>query len=274
MHGSWSGADEGLLSALAPDAVLFVGDLSDGDLRLTKRIASLPHPVAVILGNHDRGRDQSGGVLRQQLALLGEQHCAWSRRCWTRPEIAVVGARPCSAGGGFQLSKAVEAVFGPVTVEQSADRIVAAAADVPADQPLVVLAHCGPTGLGSDPDSPCGRDWKSPAVDWGDQDLALALDRMARRRAPDLVVFGHMHHQLKRGRGLRQSFHRDRRGIVYLNAACVPRAGADDQQRSLLHLSWAEFRGCRLSHLSHRWYTPEGVLIHQEELPLERIHPC
>ena len=251
-----------------------MGDLSDGDLRLTRRIAALPHPVAVILGNHDRGRDRSGGVLRQQLALLGDQHCAWSRRRWARPEIAVIGARPCSAGGGFQLSKAVEAVFGPMTLEQSADRIVAAAAEVPDAQPLVVLAHSGPTGLGSDPASPCGRDWKTPAIDWGDQDLALALDRMARRRVPDLVVFGHMHHQLKRGVGLRQSFHRDRRGIAYLNAACVPRSGVDPEHRTLIHLSWAEFSGSRLSHLSHRWYTPKGALIHQEALLAEPIHPC
>ena len=33
-------------------------------------------PVAVILGNHDRGRDRSGGILEQQIALLGDLHCA------------------------------------------------------------------------------------------------------------------------------------------------------------------------------------------------------
>ena len=252
---------------LKPDAVLFVGDLADGDLRLTRRISRLPFPVAVILGNHDRGRDRSGGILQQQVALLGDLHCAWRTIQWPELSLTIVGARPCSAGGGFQLSKAVEAVFGPVTVEQSADRIVAAAADVPADQPLVVLAHCGPTGLGSEPDSPCGRDWKSPAVDWGDQDLALALDRMARRRAPDLVVFGHMHHQLKRGSGLRTSLLRNRRGTAFVNAACVPRSGVNDQGETLLHWSWAEFSGPRLTALSHRWYRADGTLAYQERLP-------
>ena len=135
LHGAWGDADEQLLQRLNPDAVLFVGDLADGDLRLTRRITRLPFPVAVILGNHDRGRDRSGGILEQQLAVLGDLHCAWRAIQWPELPLTIVGARPCSAGGGFHLSKAVEAVYGPVSLEASADRIVQAAADVPADQP-------------------------------------------------------------------------------------------------------------------------------------------
>ena len=213
-------------------------------------------------------------MLRQQLALVREVDCGWGRVALDPLPLSIVGGRPCSAGGGYHLSKAVQAVYGPVSLEESADRIVAAAADVPEDQPLVVMAHCGPSGLGSDASSPCGRDWKTPAVDWGDQDLALALDRIARTRVPDLVIFGHMHHQLKRGSGLRTSLIRDRRGIVYLNAACVPRSGMNEQGDVLLHLSWAEFNGRRLSHLSHRWYRPDGALVHQERLPEKEIPAC
>ena len=213
-------------------------------------------------------------MLRQQLALVREVDCGWGRVALDPLPLSIVGGRPCSAGGGYHLSKAVQAVYGPVSLEESADRIVAAAADVPEDQPLVVMAHCGPSGLGSDASSPCGRDWKTPAVDWGDQDLALALDRIARTRVPDLVIFGHKHHQLKRGSGLRTSLIRDRRGIVYLNAACVPRSGMNEQGDVLLHLSWAEFNGRRLSHLSHRWYRPDGALVHQERLPETEIPAC
>ena len=62
LHGAWGDADEQLLQQLKPDAVLFVGDLADGDLR--RRAGSRGFfPVAVILGNHDRGRDRSGGIL-------------------------------------------------------------------------------------------------------------------------------------------------------------------------------------------------------------------
>ena len=251
-----------------------MGDLSDGDLRLTRRIASLPYPLAVILGNHDRGRDRSGEILRQQLTLLGNNHCAWGQRQWSSPALSVVGARPCSAGGGYQLSKAVEAVYGPVTLQESARRIADAANAAPSNLPLVVLAHCGPSGLGSDPASPCGRDWKTPAIDWGDQDLALALDLMARERPADLVVFGHMHHKLKRSSGLRQSLLQDRRGTAYVNAACVPRLGVDQSGRSLMHLSWAEFVDARLTHLSHRWYSSDAALIHEEVLPLQNSVAC
>ena len=251
-----------------------MGDLSDGDLRLTRRIASLPFPLAVILGNHDRGRDRTGGILRQQLALLGEKHCAWGPRHWSSPAVSVIGARPCSAGGGYQVSKAVEAVYGPVSLQESAQRIADAANQVSVEQPLVVLAHCGPSGLGSDPSSPCGRDWKTPALDWGDQDLALALDLMARRRPADLVVFGHMHHKLKRSTGLRQSLLQDRLGTAYVNAACVPRLGIDASGRSLMHLSWAEFVDARLTHLSHRWYSTDAALIHEEVLSLQDPIAC
>ena len=249
--------------------MLFVGDFSDGDLRLTRLVTSLSLPVAVILGNHDHGRDKSGGILTQQLALLGERHCAWTCRVLDPLPLSIVGGRPCSAGGGFHLSGAVRAVYGPVSLEESVKRIVEAAQKVPDDQPLIVMAHCGPTGLGSEPSSPCGRDWKIPAVDWGDQDLAQALDQIATHRPADLVVFGHMHHGLRRGLGLRESLVRDRRGTAYLNAACVPRSGMDANGQMLLNLSWAEFNGSKLTQLSHRWYTPDGQISHEEILDVK-----
>ena len=255
-----------MLTQLAPDAVLFVGDLSDGDLRLTKAITQLPHPVAVILGNHDRGKDSSGGVFQRQLDLLGDLHCGWRMRQWSLPPIGVVGCRPGSAGGGFHLSRAVQAVVGPITLEQSAERIVDACRDVPADWPLVLLAHSGPTGLGSEAVAPCGRDWKQPACDWGDADLALALDRLATRRRPELVVFGHMHHRLKGRQGERSTYQRDRHGTVFLNAACVPRRGLDADGRHLCHWSWVEFDGGKLVHVSHRWHLPDGTLAYAETL--------
>ncbi len=243
-----------------------MGDLSDGDLRMVKSITQLSLPVAVLLGNHDRGRDRSGELLQQQITMLGERHCPWKLREWSQPPLAVVGARPCSAGGGFHLSKAVQAVFGPITETQSADWIVDAARQAPDHWPLVVLAHSGPTGLGSEANSPCGRDWKKPHIDWGDRDLAMALDRMQQSRPADLVVFGHMHHQLKGIRGERITFHRDRRGTCFVNAACVPRIGLDESGQPLHHLTWVEFAGTEPSLVSHRWYRPSGELSYEQTL--------
>ncbi|QNG30339.1 TIGR04168 family protein [Synechococcus sp. LTW-R] len=266
LHGQWDGLDEEVLAALAPDALLLVGDLSDGQQLIPKRLTRLSLPMACILGNHDTGRDASGRTLQRQLDLLGDLHCGWGLRELHPPGLAVVGARPASAGGGHYLNRAAEAVFGPVGLEESAERIHAAALSADPHLPLVVLAHSGPSGLGSGAADPCGRDWKAPACDWGDQDLALAIDRIRRSRPVPLVVFGHMHHRLKRGQGERQSFSRDRSGTTYLNTAFVPRHGEDPQGRALRHFSWVEFEDGVLQEVSHRWFSHGGTLPYRQTL--------
>ena len=71
-----------MLLELNPDGVLFVGDLSDGDLRIARAISKISIPTSVILGNHDRGQDRSGDILRAQLDLLGEKDCSWNLSQW------------------------------------------------------------------------------------------------------------------------------------------------------------------------------------------------
>ncbi len=235
-------------------------------MSLLREIKKLTIPRAVILGNHDRGFDRTGNLLRAQLDFLGEEHCGWTLRDWQYPDIAVVGARPCSSGGGFFVSQEVQAVFGPITMEESINRIVFAAENVPSTIPLVILAHSGPTGLGSDAHSICGRDWKSPSIDWGDKDLEIAIDVIRKRRVPELVVFGHMHHFLKRTKSLRTTFFQDRWGTAYLNAACVPRRGQDTNGDYLCHFSWVEFVDSKLQHISHRWFRDDCSIAFQETL--------
>ncbi len=266
LHGSWGDDDHDLLIRLKADAVLFVGDLSEGDLRIVKAIAKLPLPTGVILGNHDRGVDPEGGQLKTQIDLLGEKDCSWRLRHWESPEISLVGARPCSPGGGYFLTKQVSAIFGPVSLAESAERIFEAAQQADKFLPLVLLAHSGPAGLGSTFSSICGRDWKLPSVDWGDKDLSMAIDMIRKKRSLDLVVFGHMHHHLKRGKGYRETFVRDNFGTAYLNAACVPRKGVDEVEGLLFHFSWVEFLDGKLDHVSHRWYRSDASIAYQETL--------
>ena len=266
LHGQWDASDERLLEHIHPDALLVVGDLSDGQQRIPALLARLQLPMACVLGNHDTGRDASGRTLRRQLDALGERHCGWGLRELCPPGLAVVGGRPASAGGGYHLNPGAQAVFGPVSLDDSVARITAAAEAADPALPLVLLAHCGPSGLGSDAADPCGRDWKAPACDWGDQDLALAIARIRCRRPLPLVVFGHMHHRLKRGQGDRLSFCRDRAGTAYLNTAFVPRHSTDDRGRSLRHLSWVVFRDGVLDEVSHRWYSLEGELLYRQLL--------
>ena len=251
---------------LKPDGILFVGDLSDGDIRLVKEINKIKIPTAVILGNHDRGFDRSGEILRSQLDLLGDKHCGWSLCKWHLSKLSVVGARPCSSGGGFHLSTEAKAVFGPIELSESVDRIVSAARLAPEASPLLLLAHSGPVGLGSEAISPCGRDWRLPSVDWGDKDLGIAIDQIRKFRIPELVVFGHTHHQLRKGNGTRTTFFKDLWGTCYLNAACVPRRGVNASGENLCHFSWVEFSNGCLSHVSHRWYRQDGYLAYEEKL--------
>lgn len=283
-HGAWDGTDHTVLDRIRPDALLVVGDLSDGLPQVPSLLRRLQLPVACIAGNHDTGKDASGRTLRRQIEALGPLHCGWTLRQLIPPGLAVVGARPGTAGGGFHLSKAMLAAFGPLTLQESADRITQAALSGDPALPLVLLAHCGPAGLGSEAADPCGRDWKKNPCDWGDQDLALAIRQIRQRRPLPLVVFGHMHHALKRGGGLRRTFCRDRAGTFYVNAACVPRHGRDAQGRELRHFSWVELEadgqgGAVLLQASHRWYGLEGDLLYEEVLhrapqPLEALQPC
>ncbi|MCP9927490.1 TIGR04168 family protein [Cyanobium sp. CH-040] len=270
-HGAWDGSDAAVLARVAPDALLVVGDLSDGQPRIPALLRRQDLPTACILGNHDAGRDPSGRTLRRQIDALGEIHCGWGLRELRPPGLAVVGARPGTAGGGFHLSRAVQAAFGPLSLEESAERITAAALRADPALPLVVLAHCGPAGLGSTAADPCGRDWKKPACDWGDQDLAVAIRRIQALRPLPLVVFGHMHHQLRRGLGVRRSLCVDRSGTVYLNAASVPRHGVDAAGRDLRHFSWVELEVSdpwrpRVLSASHRWFGLDGRLLYMERL--------
>ena len=126
-----------MLLELNPDGVLFVGDFSDGDLRIAKAISKISIPTSVIPGNHDRGQDRSGDILKAQLDLLGEKNCSWNLSKWKLNELSVVGARPCSAGGGFFIAPEVKEVFGEVSLDESVNRIVSAAKQAPLDLSLI-----------------------------------------------------------------------------------------------------------------------------------------
>lgn len=264
LHGLWDAVDEAILQRLMPDAVLLVGDLGEADDRVSRRVARLPHPVACVLGNHDAGNDATGHALQRQLQHLGVVHCGWGIRWLEPPGLAVVGGRPASSGGGYVLSPAVRAVWGDVPFDASVERMVAAAATVSPEVPLVLLAHAGPSGLGSRPDDICGRDWKRPACDWGDQDLAAAVFRIRRQRPLPLVVFGHMHHRLMRGSGQRRAFLQDRYGTAYLNAAAVPRHQRDRDGRPLRHFALVQLDGNQVLHVSQCWFDAEAAVRHQQ----------
>ena len=247
------------MSIIKPDLVLFVGDISEGKIKTIKKINSIQIPVFVILGNHDRGKDKSGEVLLKQIRILEEKYLAWDLKIFDN-KINIVGARPCSSGGGYYLSKEVEAVYGPLSEEDSVKKIIKCSKKALKDLPLLLIAHAGPSGLGSQFNSICGKDWKEPPLDWGDRDLATAISKIQKDRNIEIVIFGHMHNVLKRNLGHRKMFNIDKKGTVYLNAAVVPRYQTNPSENILINFSWVEFQNKKLTFVSQRWYSNTGKI--------------
>ena len=258
----WSQSDIGILSLIKPDIVIFVGDISDGNIRFIKKINSIEIPTFVILGNHDRGKDRTGETLLKQIRLLQEKYCAWDLKIFQN-QLSILSARPCSSGGGYYLSDEVRGVYGPITEEESVNKILKCSKMAPKELPLISISHVGPSGFGSEPSSICGKDWKSPSSDWGDRDLAVAISEIQKFRKVDLVIFGHMHNRLKRNKGFREMFKIDKKGTAYLNSAIVPRYKTSENGQLLVNFSWVEFLQNKLTHVSHRWYSEDGTLCEE-----------
>ena len=181
-----------------------------------------------MLGNHDRGKDSSGETLLKQIRVLREKNCAWDLKIFNN-QLNILSARPCSSGGGYYLSNEVKAVYGPISEQESVNKILECSQKIIKDLPLIFISHAGPSGLGSDPSSICGKDWKEPSCDWGDRDLAVAISEIQKKRKIDLVIFGHMHNRLKRNQGLRNMFKIDKEGTAYLNSCLLYTSDAADE---------------------------------------------
>ena len=82
-----------VLSIIKPNIVLFVGDISDGSVKIIKKINEIQIPTFVILGNHDRGKDSTGETLSKQIRVLGEKNCAWDLKVFNN-QINLLSARP------------------------------------------------------------------------------------------------------------------------------------------------------------------------------------
>jgi uncharacterized protein (TIGR04168 family) len=123
-------------------------------------------------------------------------------------------------------------------MDGSAKRIQKAALGTPEDHFLILLAHNGPTGLGSGLNDICGKDWDLEGGDHGDQDLASAISLLKENNqiSIPLVVFGHMHKELTHGNEFRKMIVVGTDNTIYLNGAIVPRVksfGDDDDKRNL-----------------------------------------
>jgi uncharacterized protein (TIGR04168 family)/Raf kinase inhibitor-like YbhB/YbcL family protein len=259
IHLLWDERDTQALDDCGYDLVLFVGDLAgfglDGALRVAHDIAQLKTRALVLPGNHDAVTApqlaaevlmQTPNLAREALALrmtarvqalakaLGPATlCGYSLHPIEPHGLTIVAARPHSLGGPrLAFRRYLASRFGVRKMTDSVDRLCALFDAVPTDQEILVLAHNGPSGLGSSRHAIFGCDFRQGDGDWGDPDLGEALHHALDTGKRVLgVVAGHMHHAV-RGGGER-AWIVERHGLVHVNAARVPRyrAGARAEER-------------------------------------------
>lgn len=166
------------------------------------------------------------------MQLMARTDVGYSHRDFPDWGLSVVGGRPFSWGGpDWRCAEFYQQRFGVHNFAESAARISTAA--LSASQPtLIFLSHNGPTELGDQAHAPCGKDWRGKGEtlggDFGDPDLRQGMTvAQAQGRQIALVAFGHMHHHLRHTQAIQRTrLVADANGIIYLNAAAVPRIRA------------------------------------------------
>jgi uncharacterized protein (TIGR04168 family) len=280
VHNQWDDEDEAALLSLKVDLVLFVGDFGNEAVDIVEQVAQLPIPSAIALGNHDawhsatpwgrqkcpydRSREDR---VQQQLDALGANHVGYRKREFLEQQLSVVGGRPFSWGGpDWKYADFYSERFGISSMQDSGDRIVEAVRQTQ-HETLIFLSHNGPAGLGDQPEAPCGRDWRPIGGDYGDPDLQSAIQTAkALGKQVPLVVFGHMHHNLRHRKDcLRKRVCLDSDGTLYLNAACVPRVAELDSVR-YSNFSVVQLADSQIAQVRSVWVSAQGAIAQTEQL--------
>uniref|UniRef100_UPI00286AC45D TIGR04168 family protein n=1 Tax=Chamaesiphon sp. VAR_48_metabat_135_sub TaxID=2964699 RepID=UPI00286AC45D len=286
VHDQWDKDDAIALEHLGVDLVLFVGDFGNESVEVVARIASLDIPKAAIFGNHDAwytasdwGRSKRTydplveDRVQQQIDLLGASHVGYGKLDLPQFNLSIIGSRPFSWGGpSWKYSDFYEERYGVDSFAASTGRIVEMGNNSTCDH-LIIIGHNGPTGLGEEPESICGKDWGEPMIggDYGDPDLEEAISILqAQGKSIPLVTFGHMHHKLRHTKErLRQPIIVAPDGTVYLNAARCPRILATIE-RTLRNFSLVTIVGGRVIQAGLVWMT-EDFQVGLEEVYWKRI---
>jgi uncharacterized protein (TIGR04168 family) len=268
VHLHWNECDVDYFNRSDYDLILFVGDIAAyrhrTALSTARAMAALNKPAIVIPGNHDavhlgqliaevlerpRIADTlSAGHRRRhrQLdrAFGGVTMAGYSRHLVTLrgQRYSIIAGRPHSMGGPrVAFRRQLRGVYGVDCLDGSARRLIELVEQCDGE-PIVFLAHNGPSGFGARRDDIWGCDFRRDEGDFGDPDLTLAIDHARRSgRRVLAVVAGHMHHRLKGG-GQRRWLE-ERGDTIYVNAARVPRIYRQDGEIRHHHIELTLHRG-------------------------------
>ncbi len=265
VHGCWADADTDYFNAGRYDAVIFVGDLAPliGSLPTARKLAALRIPAYLIPGNHDASTapqflaelkhkrwlaDVLGLGHARREARLGEALGGVKLRGYSLDTLTIKGrtlgllaARPYSMGGDRLYFRGyLKRRYGVASLADSIARLRTLVDAAPPD--ILFLSHNGPSGLGAARDDIWGCDFRAEGGDFGDPDLRAAIDyALVQGKRVHAVMAGHMHQKLKRG-GYRRHWQLSSNGVLYVNAARVPRIRykADGQPRHHVALTLDE----------------------------------
>ncbi|MEH6516051.1 MAG: metallophosphoesterase [Halioglobus sp.] len=254
LHTHWDSVDVAQFANLDYDLLFFTGDLGggtqDSSLRVARGISGLRQPTLVMPGNNDTGDiDQLAAELAHQSGVnqlmsiarnedqttSGITLCGYSLhpvRC-ADMDIDIIAARPHSMGGpDLSFPEYMQQTYGVLSMADSIARL-RQLVDQAQSGRLVFLGHNGPLGMGEQPDDMWGCDFRNPpGGDWGDPDLAAAIEYAVQSGKQVLaVIAGHMH--LRTKQGSERPWLIERNGITHINASRVPRifSGKDDVYR-------------------------------------------
>ena len=271
IHRHWGDEDVAWFNGAGLDLVLFVGDLGGlgqrGALRVARSIAKLRTRALLVPGNHDSANPgQLLGEVLGSAALVRGFAPGQGRRIdrlasalgpvvlggyssHLLGDVTLICGRPHSMGGptlGFR--PLLRARFGVDSLPDSAARLRSLVDEAETDR-LIFVAHNGPTGLGEQRDAPWGCDFRAAEGDFGDPDLRSAIDHARDTgRTVLAVVAGHMHRSLRGGGRRRWQVERD--GVLYVNAAEVPRVHRGRRHHVQLTLQGTDLQA------ADRWIRP------------------
>ncbi len=262
VHLFWDDDDVAFFNRGGYDLLLFVGDLAGyvqhRGRRVARSLRKLRVPAICVPGNHDglhafqlgaeitprahRLRDafcrgQAGRCASLERALGDVELLGYSRRRIAPAGVPlnIVVGRPHSIGGRrLACARYLAKQYDIHSMDASAARLKRLV-DSCDDAPILFLAHNGPSGLGDRADSIWGCDFRMKEEDWGDRDLQEAVQyAKGNGRTVLATVAGHMHRKTKSGKRRPAQVTQD--GVLYVNAAEVPRHREENGEKLRHHV--------------------------------------
>lgn len=255
LHTHFDAVDIQQLNRLRYDLLFVTGDLGGGSrescLAMAGLLSHLKGTVLVMPGNNDlvdidqlaaelthrRGVNRILAIAREAEDSGHVKLCGYSlqRIAVGDRHLSLITARPHSMGGPeLSFPDYMARSYGVHSIEDSESRLRKLVDQ--ADNEIIFLAHNGPRGLGDRAQDIWGCDFKPDGGDWGDRDLASVIDYADSAGKQVLaVIAGHMHLRTKQGE--RRPWRVTRDGIVYVNAALVPRIFHDEDDVYRHHVS-------------------------------------